>query len=67
MSHFCFVPALLCLAVAAASNPAWSAEEHSHHAGHQPLKLAPRVITAVQQDSPLTIVTDPKQARQRCR
>ena len=64
MSHSPFVPALLCLAVAAASNTAWSAEDHSHHAEHQPLKLAPRVITAVQQDSPLTIITDPKQARQ---
>ncbi|QIB50230.1 TonB-dependent copper receptor [Pseudomonas sp. OIL-1] len=64
MSHSSFVPALLCLAVAAASNPAWSAEDHSRHAGHPALQLAPRVITAVQQDSPLTIITDPKQARQ---
>ena len=28
------------------------------------LRLPPRVITAVQQDSPLTIITNPKQARQ---
>lgn len=64
MSHSPFVPALLCLAVAAASSAAWSAEDHSRHAQPEALQLAPRVITAVQQSSPLTIITDPKQARQ---
>ncbi|WP_150305842.1 TonB-dependent copper receptor [Pseudomonas saliphila] len=64
MSHSPFVPAILCLAVAAASTAAWSVEDHSHHAQPEALQLAPRVITAVQQSSPLTIITDPKQARQ---
>ena len=37
---------------------------HQHHAQPDPLLLPPRVITSVQQDSPLTITTNPKDARQ---
>ncbi|PRB82651.1 TonB-dependent copper receptor [Pseudomonas sp. MYb185] len=42
-----------------------ASEQHDSHS-HQldQLLLPPRVITAVQQDSPLTIITNPKQARQ---
>lgn len=39
------------------------ADEVDLHAGHA-VQLEPSVITAVAQSSPLTIVTDPKQARQ---
>ena len=38
--------------------------QHQHAVERDPLLLPPRVITAVQQDSPLTIITNPKQARQ---
>ena len=41
------------------------AEQHHHQHGElDPLLLPPRVITSVQQDSPLTIITNPKDARQ---
>ncbi|MEH6490652.1 TonB-dependent copper receptor [Halopseudomonas sp.] len=47
---------------------AGQANEHAaHNADHAvvaPAQLAPVVITAVQQSSPLTIIADPKQARQ---
>ena len=43
---------------------ALAAEPHHHHAHPAQLTLPPRVITAVQQDSPLTIITNPKEARQ---
>ena len=37
---------------------------HQHQAQPDSLLLPPRVITSVQQDSPLTIITNPKDARQ---
>ena len=41
------------------------AQQHHHPgAGLDQLLLPPRVITAVQQDTPLTIITNPKEARQ---
>jgi len=39
-------------------------EADDPHAGHHAIELQPSVITAVAQSSPLTVVTDPKQARQ---
>ncbi|WP_236234015.1 TonB-dependent copper receptor [Pseudomonas tohonis] len=54
------VPFILhALALAIAASPA-QAEQHAH----DPDELPPTVITAVQQSSPLTIVADPKDARQ---
>lgn len=41
-----------------------AAQPHHHHAHSQPIHLQPLVITAVQQDSPLTVITDPREARQ---
>src|SRR5690606_22925534 len=40
------------------------ADEHHHAHSLEQFSLPPRVITAVQQDSPLTIITNPKEARQ---
>ena len=37
---------------------------HHNHTAQNQLTLPPRVITSVQQDSPLTIITDPGEARQ---
>ncbi|MBF6622546.1 MAG: TonB-dependent copper receptor, partial [Pseudomonas stutzeri] len=38
--------------------------EHHAHAEHGSVELAPMVITGVAQQSPLTVVTDPKIPRQ---
>src|SRR5690606_16126767 len=65
MSQPVFVRTFLSLAVLGLPVTVLAETDHSHH--QQPadaLALAPRVITAVQQDSPLTIITNPKQARQ---
>ena len=43
---------------------AQSHEGHDHESSNAALQLAPVVVTAVQQSSPLTIVADPKDARQ---
>ncbi len=44
---------------------ALAAEEHAHHSDHAgAVELAPMVITGVAQQSPLTVVTDPKIPRQ---
>ncbi|CDF82427.1 TonB-dependent outermembrane copper receptor OprC [Pseudomonas knackmussii B13] len=44
--------------------PFASAADSDPHADHSIIELEPAVITAVQQSSPLTIVTNPKEARQ---
>ncbi|MFO7706303.1 MAG: TonB-dependent copper receptor, partial [Halopseudomonas sp.] len=42
----------------------YAAEDASLNGSAQPLQLAPLVVTAVQQSSPLIIIADPKDARQ---
>lgn len=64
MSQPVFVRTFLSLAVLGLPIPVLAETDHSHHQHADSLALPPRVITAVQQDSPLTIITNPKQARQ---
>ncbi|MEJ6654581.1 MAG: TonB-dependent copper receptor [Pseudomonas sp.] len=64
MSQPVFVRTFLSLAVLGLPITALAEADHSHHQQADSLALPPRVITAVQQDSPLTIITNPKQARQ---
>ncbi|WP_371369399.1 TonB-dependent copper receptor [Pseudomonas sp. QL9] len=54
----------LCALTAAGFGPFASAADSDPHAYHSIIELEPAVITAVQQSSPLTIVTNPKEARQ---
>ncbi|WP_193074407.1 TonB-dependent copper receptor [Pseudomonas sp. FME51] len=64
MSQPVFVRTFLSLAVLGLPITVLAEADHSHHQYADSLALPPRVITAVQQDSPLTIITNPKQARQ---
>ncbi|SDS95911.1 iron complex outermembrane recepter protein [Halopseudomonas litoralis] len=64
MSQPVFVRTFLSLAVLGLPVTVLAEADHSHHQHADSLALPPRVITAVQQDSPLTIITNPKQARQ---
>ena len=43
---------------------ALAADPHPHHVHQSPAELAPMVITGVGQQSPLTVITDPKIPRQ---
>lgn len=56
--------ALLFTSLTANAQTASEVEEHHQHADEPALQLAPMVVTAVQQSSPLTIVADPKDPRQ---
>lgn len=66
MSQPMFVRSLLSVAVLGLSftTLAGPAEHSMHHLSDNNLLLPPRVITAVAQQSPLTVITNPKQARQ---
>ncbi|MAP29726.1 MAG: TonB-dependent copper receptor, partial [Pseudomonas sp.] len=56
--------ALLFTSLTANAQTASEAHDHHQHADEPALQLAPMVVTAVQQSSPLTIVANPKDPRQ---
>ena len=56
--------ALLFTSLTANAQTVSEAHDHHQHADEPALQLAPMVVTAVQQSSPLTIVANPKDPRQ---